>query len=90
MVYYAGTEQASGTQIRAWHSPSFSTAGADSLRETGFLGELEEFIACVREGREPESSISSSAETMRLYEAIVQAAHTGRPVALDWSGGAEP
>jgi predicted dehydrogenase len=90
MVHYAGTPQGSGTQIRAWHSPSFSTAGADSLRETGFLGELEEFVACVRDGREPESSIASSAETMRLYEAIAQAAATGSTVALPRPGEVIP
>lgn len=70
------------THIRSWHSPSFSTAGADSLRETGFLGELEEFVECVRSGREPESSISSAIETMRLYESIGQAAREGRAIEL--------
>jgi predicted dehydrogenase len=84
MLHYAGSPTGRGAQICAWHSPSFSTAGGDSLRETGFLGELEEFVACVQEGREPESSISSAAETMRLYEAIAQAACNGDPVTLAW------
>jgi predicted dehydrogenase len=83
MTHYSTPAGGGSVQIRSWHSPSFSTAGADSLRETGFLGELEEFVACVRDGREPESSISSAAETMRLYEAIGQAAREGRPVVLD-------
>lgn len=90
MVHYARGDRDAGAQIRAWHSPSFSTAGADSLRETGFLGELEEFVSCVRDGREPESSIASSAETMRLYEAIAQAAHDGQPVRLEWPAETTP
>ena len=90
MLHYSTASPREATQIRAWHSPSFSTAGADSLRETGFLGELEEFVACVRERREPESSIGSAAETMRLYEAIRQAALTGTTVALEWPAGDAP
>ncbi|MGH2344942.1 MAG: Gfo/Idh/MocA family protein, partial [Chloroflexota bacterium] len=81
MLGYA-TDQLGATRIHTWHSPSFSTAGADSLRETGFLGELEEFVSCVRTGSEPESSISSAAETMLLYEAIDQAARENRVIAL--------
>lgn len=90
MRYYTSPSPREATQIRSWHSPSFSTAGADSLRETGFLGELEEFVACVRERREPESSISSAAETMRLYEAIRQAAASGTTVSLEWAVGGAP
>jgi predicted dehydrogenase len=86
MLHYASPPSGGAAEVRSWHSPSFSTAGADSLRETGFLGELEEFVACVREGREPESSISSAAETMRLYEAIEKAAHESQAVTLDWPG----
>lgn len=72
----------SGETIADWHDPSFSTAGGDSLIETGFARELEEFVAAVQEGREPESSITSSYQTMRLYEAIKQSADEKRPVAL--------
>jgi predicted dehydrogenase len=54
----------------------------DSLVETGFQPELAEFVDAVRSGREPESSIASACETMRLYEAIAQAAEHGRPVEL--------
>lgn len=71
-----------GAEIAEWHSPSFSTARGDSLVETGFQGELAEFLAAVREGREPESSITSSYETMRLYEAIRDSAESGRVVAI--------
>jgi len=57
-------------KIKEVHSPSFSTAGADSLVETGFAGEIGEFVNAIREGRQPESSIESAYQTMRLYEAI--------------------
>ena len=71
-----------GEAVAEWHAPSFSTARGDSLIETGFAGELEEFVAAIREGREPESSIASAHETMRLYEAIAESADGRRMVAL--------
>jgi predicted dehydrogenase len=71
-------------EITAWHSPSFSTAGGDSLVETGFQGELAAFVAAARAGGpEPPSSIASSCRTMLLYEAIKQSAEAGgRAVAV--------
>jgi len=69
--------------IRAWHSPSFSTAGGDSLVETGFRGELAAFVAACRGGPQPPSTIDSSYRTMLLYEAIHQSAEAGgRTVAV--------
>jgi predicted dehydrogenase len=71
-------------EIKAWHSPSFSTAGGDSLVETGFQGELAAFVAAARAGGpEPPSSIASSCRTMLLYESIKQSAEAGgRAVAV--------
>jgi predicted dehydrogenase len=70
----------SGATIMDWHNPSFSTAGGDSLIETGFERELEEFVAAIQEQRQPESSIASSYRTMVLYEAIQQSAREGRNI----------
>jgi predicted dehydrogenase len=64
-------------EIKAWHSPSFSTAGGDSLLETGFQPELAAFVAAVRGGGEPPSSIASSYRSMLLYEAIKESAEAG-------------
>ncbi len=75
----------SGGQVADWHDPTFSTARGDSLVETGFERELEEFVAAVREGREPESSIASSYQTMRLYEAIGRSVRENRTVEIDWA-----
>ena len=72
-----------GDKIMDWHNPSFSTAGGDSLIETGFAGELVEFVSAIQEQREPESSITSSYQTMRLYEAIAHSAAAGIAVTLD-------
>lgn len=66
-------------------APNFSTAAGDSLHETGFLGELREFIDAVREGRQPESSIESSARTMLVHDTIVESTELGRPVRVDYS-----
>lgn len=73
----------SGNRVVDWHKPTFSTARGDSLIETGFERELEEFIAAIHEGRQPESSIASSYETMRVYEAIEQAASSNRLITID-------
>ena len=64
-------------EIRAWHSPSFSTAGGDSLVETGFRGELAAFVDACRGGPEPPSVIASGYRTMQLYEAIAASAAAG-------------
>ena len=66
-------------EIEAWHSPSFSTAGGDSLLETGFRPELAAFVAAVRDPQAPAppSNIASSYRTMLLYEAIKHSAESG-------------
>jgi predicted dehydrogenase len=70
-------------EIKAWHSPSFSTAGGDSLIETGFQGELAAFVTACRGGPEHASTIESSYRTMVLYEAIQESAEAGgRPVTV--------
>ncbi len=73
----------SGSSIVDWHDPTFSTARGDSLVETGFKPELMEFVTCVLEGREPESSIASSYGTMCLYEAIVRSVQEKRSIAVE-------
>src|SRR5690606_6147158 len=71
-----------GATIMDWHNPSFSTAGGDSLIETGFERELEEFVEAIQQQRQPESSIASSYRTMLLYEAIRQSASEEREVKM--------
>lgn len=70
-------------KILDWHEPSFSTAGGDSLIETGFERELEEFVAAIQEKRTPESSIASSYRTMVLYEAIQQSVAQGANIQVE-------
>jgi UDP-N-acetylglucosamine 3-dehydrogenase len=77
MTYY------SDGQIAANHKATFFTAGADSLVETGFAGEMGEFIAAIAEDRQPRSNIESSYRSMVLYEAIRDSAVTEEPVLLE-------
>lgn len=72
-----------GARIVDSHRPNFSTAGGDSLIETGFAGELHEFVSAVAEQRKPESSIASSYRTMVLYEAVRDSCETSRPISID-------
>ncbi|MFQ5809526.1 MAG: Gfo/Idh/MocA family oxidoreductase, partial [Armatimonadota bacterium] len=77
MTYYREGE------IAAHHKATFFTAGADSLVETGFAGEMGEFVGAIEEDRQPESSIESSYRSMVLYEAIRDSAEAQRPVLLE-------
>ncbi len=65
--------------------PNFSISRGDSLVETGFLGELQEFVAAVKEDRQPESNIESSARTMLLHDNIMAAAESSEPRKIDYS-----
>lgn len=61
----------------------------DSLIDIGYHGELAEFVSAIQDRREPESSIVSSYETMRLYDAIRHSADERRVVCLDEIGGSQ-
>lgn len=69
-----------GSEVGAWHHTAFTIT--DSFAENGYRGEIAEFLAAIEEGREPESSIASAHETMRLYDAICLSLKSGDPVAL--------
>ena len=58
------------------HSPAESTmsGGGRDLYLRGFVGEIDEFVACVRERREPASSGRDNVATMTLVEQILTAA----------------
>jgi myo-inositol 2-dehydrogenase/D-chiro-inositol 1-dehydrogenase len=74
MVRYDG-----GAVVEAYET---AFAVTDSLVEQGYVGELQEFLAAVRERREPEASIESSYRTMLLYEAIERSADERAAVQL--------
>lgn len=77
MRYHADGIQKDGNE------PRFCTAGGDSLAETGFLPELEAFVAHLRNERKAEeipSRIEESAKSMAFYEAIKKSAASGKPV----------
>jgi predicted dehydrogenase len=67
-----------GDQPVAAHNPSFIASGHGHV-EQGFVGELQEFVAAIREGREPESGIESSAHSMAVHDAAERSAESGRP-----------
>jgi predicted dehydrogenase len=74
VFYYRGKE------IADWRRLAFTVT--DSFAENGYRGELVEFLAAIQEQREPESSISSAYQTMRLYDAIKLSAAERRVVSL--------
>ncbi len=67
-----------GNQPFAQHRPNFTQGGKGHV-EQGFVGELQEFVGAIREGREPESSIEKSAQSIAIYEAVERSAETGGP-----------
>jgi predicted dehydrogenase len=61
-------------------------AGSDETRHYyGFAAEARHFVDCIREGREPSSSLADAAKTMRLVNQIY--AHPIDPAAPRWAGG---
>ncbi len=53
-----------------------STSGSGGLRDlylNGYAGEVQHFVDCVREGREPMTSAADNVKTLRLCERIVEA-----------------
>lgn len=70
-----------GGGVADFHERPFSMQ--DSLTDAGYRGELAEFVDAVRSGREPESSIASSHQTMRVHDAIRRSAAERRIVAVD-------
>ncbi|MCZ7647747.1 MAG: Gfo/Idh/MocA family oxidoreductase [Planctomycetota bacterium] len=71
-------------QPRQQHRPYFCTAGGDSLKETGFLTELEAFVKHLRgelSAKQVPSRIEESTQSMALFEAILKSAQTGQAVA---------
>ena len=67
-----------GNQPFAQHYPNFTQGGKGHV-EQGFVGELQEFVAAIRENREPKSSIEKSAESVAIYEACMRSAESGQP-----------
>ncbi|MER9533828.1 Gfo/Idh/MocA family oxidoreductase [Mesorhizobium sp. M0309] len=70
----------SGAIIADWHSPNHSISVGDSMVETGFAGELEEFCNAINEKRTPRSSISESMGTLKLYEMIMASTKSGQVI----------
>lgn len=64
MLKYRYEEPVSG------HKVSYSHGACSSAIEQGFVGELQEFVDAIREGREPVSSIADAAHSMAVYDAI--------------------
>ena len=67
----------------AAHKPDFSTGGSHSAVEQGFVGELNEFVAAIREGRLPMSNIEETAHSSQLYEAIKRSSEAKQAVYLE-------
>ncbi|HZG55927.1 Gfo/Idh/MocA family oxidoreductase [Paenibacillus sp.] len=67
----------------AAHKPDFSTGGSHSTVEQGFAGELNEFVAAIREGRLPVSNVEETAHSSQLYEAIKLSSETKQVVFLE-------
>jgi predicted dehydrogenase len=65
------------------HRPEFASGSFQGGVEQGFVGELQEFVDAIAEGRQPESSIAQATHTMAIYEAIQRSAGTGEVVEVE-------
>lgn len=68
-----------GNSPEGGHLPSFVAGYTDSSVEMGFVGELQEFVAAIREGRQPESNIAHATHTRALHDALMRSLETGAP-----------
>jgi predicted dehydrogenase len=63
-----------------WREPPTFTSGGDSGNDTGHLAEIVDFLKALQERRTTRSNIYESYKSMVLYEAIRDAAATGKTV----------
>ena len=68
------------------HQINLTTAGQEGLTESGFLPEIQAFIKAVHTGDRSviQSDIASSYRSMLVHDSIVQSAHTGQWVELQY------
>ncbi len=72
-----------GNSPEGAHLPSFVAGYTHSAVEMGFVGELQEFAAAIREGRQPESNIAQATHTRALHEAIMESLDTDASVQVE-------
>jgi len=71
------------------HLPAFVAGYTHSSVEMGFVGELREFAAAIREGRQPEANIAQATHTAALHEAMMRSLESGRPEEVEQFDPAE-
>jgi myo-inositol 2-dehydrogenase/D-chiro-inositol 1-dehydrogenase len=59
------------------------TRALDTPGEDGYLAQMREFLACIREGRAPEPGFTAGRQALAVARAIQESSRTGHPVALD-------
>ncbi len=65
------------------HLPSFVAGYTHSSVEMGFVGELQEFVAAIRERRQPEANIAQVTHTRALHDSIMASLDSGRPEPIE-------
>lgn len=73
MTVYDGDHPCGG------YAPSFIHGGNHSSIETGYVGELREFVAAIAEAREPEAGIRALTHTAAVHEALMRALESRKP-----------
>ena len=95
-TYSSYVDRLYATGERGWFKlePSFNAPGAQGVPSQGpmnlkspeyqQIAQMDAFVDSVRKGTKPEASGEEGWKDMKLIEAILQAAETGRKVTLDW------
>jgi predicted dehydrogenase len=73
-----------GEQPSEWREPPTFISAGDSGNDTGHLAEIIEFLSAIQEGRATRSQVYESYKSMVLYEAIRDAAATGKMVEVSY------
>lgn len=65
-----------------WAAKGAQTCIQDARPSLGYAEEIDHFVACVRSGIEPRTSIADQMKTLRVVYAAYESAMSGRPVTL--------
>jgi predicted dehydrogenase len=74
-------DTASGTVWRSSTSVAYNRL--NTLYSSGYAAEIEDFAACIREGRAPISSLDDAAMTEAVRRAVERSTTENRPVAVE-------
>jgi len=70
------------SQVRWYHDGQVEVVPRESMPYTDTAYTLREFLAAIRDGRQPETHVEDNVKTIAMVEAAITSVETGHPVAV--------